>query len=80
MSDWTYFSRECKQTSVNMEMAANVIARFSKLMSFWGDILLNRTPRKLSQEAVLYCTVDSGSVVGLLDKYVRNRQCLFCGI
>ena len=27
-----------------------------------------------------YRTVDSGSVVGLPEKNVRNRQCLFCGI
>jgi len=33
-----------------------------------------------NQEAVLYRTVDSGSVVGLLEKNVRNPQCLFCGM
>ena len=32
------------------------------------------------QETVLYRTVDSVSAVGLLEKNVRNRQCLFCGI
>jgi len=32
------------------------------------------------QQAVLYHTIDSGSAVGLLEKNVKDRQCLFCGI
>ena len=49
-------------------------------MGFIGNFTVLPVVKEFEQEAVLYRTVDSGSAVGLLEKNVSNRQCLFCGI